>query len=483
MESRAQRLSEVVVVGGGWAGCAAAVVLAGHGVPVRLHEAAPALGGRARRVEIDGLPLDNGQHLLLAGCTALRRLLWAVHEHVVDAGLTRHALAFEPFGRRDTTALRLRAVRAPPPLDLLFGLLAARGLSWRDRFGTIAWFTRLRRAGFRCDPGQTVAQLLAPMPRRAATTLFGPLCVSALNTPPERASAQVFASVLARAFAGTRGASDFLVPALDLSELLPDAAARAIEAHGGSIHLSSSIRIATLGTMGVTLATRHGTQEVPDVVLAVAPHQLAAAFTGPSVSAGAVAPVLAQAKTWRYEPITTVYLGFAAPFAPPAHVTRLDDAPGQWAFDRHDILLRAPEAAQAIGIRALIAVVISADGEARAQETDTLAERIDAQLRRLRPELPSLVWSRVIRERRATYACEPGIERPRWGQLASHLYLAGDYTDPELPATLEAAVRSGEVAAHQLLRARGIEPARRDNPSRQQDEAPAERSPPPSNTR
>jgi monoamine oxidase len=317
------------------------------------------------------------------------------------------------------------------------------------------------------------------MPRHAAAALFEPLCVAALNTPPERASAQVFASVLDRAFAGIRGASDLLVPSLDLSELFPDAAARAIEARRGAIHLNSTMRIAALGAAGVTLATRHGTHEVSDVVLAVAPHQLAAAFTGPSVSAGAIAPLLANAKSWRYEPITTVYLGFAAPFAPPAHVTRLDDQPGQWAFDRRDILRRAPEAARALRIHGLIAVVISADGESRAQEPDTLAGRVDGQLRRLRPELPPLGWSRVIRERRATYACEPEVARPRWGRLAEHLYLAGDYTDPELPATLEAAVRSGEAAAHALLRARGIEPGRTGDAAPQLPDAPARERPPP----
>ena len=57
--------TQVAVIGGGWAGCAAAVTLAAAGVPVTLFEQAKTLGGRARRVERNGIVLDNGQHLLV----------------------------------------------------------------------------------------------------------------------------------------------------------------------------------------------------------------------------------------------------------------------------------------------------------------------------------------------------------------------------------------------------------------------------------
>jgi predicted NAD/FAD-dependent oxidoreductase len=82
---------------------------------------------------------------------------------------------------------------------------------------------------------------------------------------------------------------------------------------------------------------------------------------------------------------------------------------------------------------------------------DTLARASCAQLRRLRPDWPACVWSKVIAEKRATYACTPGRVRPAATQLAPGLYLCGDYCDAEYPATLEAAVRSGIAAAQALL--------------------------------
>jgi uncharacterized protein with NAD-binding domain and iron-sulfur cluster len=96
-------------------------------------------------------------------------------------------------------------------------------------------------------------------------------------------------------------------------------------------------------------------------------------------------------------------------------------------------------------------VVISANGPHDALPQEALAAAVEAQLRRLAPALPPRRWQRVIAERRATYACTPGLARPGTGRLAPGLYVAGDYTDADFPATLEAAVRSGIAAANALL--------------------------------
>jgi predicted NAD/FAD-dependent oxidoreductase len=156
-------------------------------------------------------------------------------------------------------------------------------------------------------------------------------------------------------------------------------------------------------------------------------------------------------QTLDYEPIVTVWLGYAQPVALPHRLARLDDAPGHWVFDRRDILDRAAPAPLRPPLAALLAVVISTGGAHLRWPHAELAQRVDAQLRRLRADLPPCVWSWVVAERRATYACTPQRARPVGPRLGTGVYLAGDYADAEFPATLEAAVRSGVAAAKAVL--------------------------------
>lgn len=433
----------VAVIGAGWAGCAAAVTLARLGHAVRMHEAAAVPGGRARRVARDGLPVDNGQHLLLGAYAQTRNLLAVVHGGDGERGLLhRRPLALAPLARQ---AVALQAWRLPAPLGLAAGLLGARGLRLSDRLGAAAWFARLARRGFRVAAGTTVAALTADGPPAAADALWSPLCLAALNTPPERACAQVYANVLKASFGEGDAASDFLVPATDLGALFPDAALRFVAGHGGEARLRSPARLAAVDEARVTVAAGGTHEDFDAVVLAVGPHQLAGA-------AGDV-PALREARdaagSLAWEPIATAWLGYAAPVALPAPVVRLDDAPGQWAFDRPDVLARAAASDGRPAIASLLAVVVSAGGPHEALPADALARACDAQLRRLAPALPALAWSQAITERRATYACVPGRARPA-RQPHPRVVLAGDWIDADYPATLEAAVRTGVAAAFAL---------------------------------
>lgn len=456
-------VDRVAVIGGGYAGLAAAVTLADAGCAVTLFEQAGTLGGRARRVVLEGVPLDNGQHLALGGYRTLLDLIDLVHgPDAVQAQFERIPLTLAPFGQAHPAPIALRARALPAPLHLGLGLLQARGLTWRDRLALIGGYRRLERAKFRCPPHQTVAECFAAAPRRAFEALWAPLCLAALNTAPEQASAQIFANVLREAFSHTSADSEFLIPANDLTELFPSAAARFVAERRGEIRIGVTVRRFAASGDAVALTTRGATERFAAVIVAVGPHQLAALVedtldpdpispeTGPdrtNTTSGEWASALGKAAEFSYEPITTVYLGYPESIPLPAPIARLDDAPGQWIFDRSGALRDT-----AInGARSLLSVVISAGGPHDLDPQPVLAARVDAQLRRLAPGLPECVWSRVISERRATYACTPGLVRPCAGRVSPRLYLAGDYTDPDLPATLEAAVRSGVAAGRAVL--------------------------------
>src|SRR5690349_11417623 len=223
---------KVAVIGGGWAGCAAAAALAQRGHRVQLYEAAPVPGGRARTVLRDGFALDNGQHVLLGAYTATRALIDTLHPGATP--IVQQPLAFTSL-RAGGLVLRARAL--PAPLGLAAGLIAARGLTLRERMATVRGFLQWKRLHFRCAPDRTVANLMSTQPPAAARELWLPLCVAALNTPPARASAQVFLNVIAAAFDARADAADVILPTGSVGEALPDATVRWLRAGGHDVRI------------------------------------------------------------------------------------------------------------------------------------------------------------------------------------------------------------------------------------------------------
>ncbi len=447
----------VAVIGAGWAGCAAAVALADAGVEVALYEAGTLPGGRARRVDRAGLPIDNGQHLLLGAYSETLALLDRVHGAAAARRLLlRRPLAVVPFRAAQPGALTLQARIAPGRLGLLLGLLTARGLTLRERLANLRWFRQLERSGFIRPARETVARMLASLPPRVAASLWEPLCIAALNTPASAACAQTFANVLRAAFAGGGDAADFLLPATDLTSLLPEAALGHVLARGGTVEYGASARILRTDRDGVTLAVRGRAISVASAIIAVGPHQLRAAFAPEALAQHrSLDAALEVIDALAYEPIATVWLGYPGRVPMPAPMVRLDDAPGQWLVDRPDVLAAATADASRPPLGSLLAVVVSASGPHGRLAPDALAAAADAQLRRLDPTLPPRAWSQTIIEKRATYACVPSRPRLASPALVPGLLLAGDYVNAEFPATLEAAVRSGNAAAAALLALRG----------------------------
>jgi hypothetical protein len=109
----------------------------------------------------------------------------------------------------------------------------------------------------------------------------------------------------------------------------------------------------------------------------------------------------------------------------------------QWVFDRGRLN----------GTAGLLAAVISARGGHQSVPQDAVAGAIHSELAAFLPGLPQPLWSRVVAEKRATFSCRPGVARPGNQTAVDKLYLAGDYTASDYPATLESAVRSGMFAA------------------------------------
>lgn len=400
--------SRVAIVGAGYAGCAAAVTLAARGVPVTLLESGPVPGGRARRVRTRDVELDNGQHILSGAYSELLRLMRQV-------GVPSDAVLRCPLELRYADGFALRALWLPAPLGLLFGLLLAGGLPFAERIGAVRFMLAMRHCGFRLPADTSVADLLARHGQdgRIGHYLWRPLCVSALNTPPEGASAQLFLNVLRDTLAAGDEASDLLLPKADLSRLFPEPACDFVRAKGGEVRCGETVR--DLEALRA---------QYRKVILAVGPHQLKA-----------IAPDLAP--EYGYQPIYTCYLQYPKQVRLKFPMLGFSHGIVQWAFDRGALT----------GEKGRIACVISAQGDHQQLEQDELAQACHRELVAALGAMPDPEWTQVIAEKRATIACAPGLARPPQTTSIPGVILAGDYTDPDYPPTLEAAVRSGIRAA------------------------------------
>ncbi|MEW6119109.1 MAG: hydroxysqualene dehydroxylase HpnE [Pseudomonadota bacterium] len=415
----------VAVIGGGWAGCAAALTLAEAGVATALFESSRTLGGRARSVTLDGRALDNGQHILLGAYAHSLDLIARLHPDATHGGLWRLPLTLEA-----PPAFRLACPKLPAPLHLLKGLACAHGLTWREKWAAACWAHRLLRdAGV---PGETVADLTRSQSDRVNRLLWHPLCISALNTPVEAASARVFRNVLRAAFGRRRSDSDLMLPRLDLTALFPARAAERVIACGGSVH--AGCRVESIGTEqgAITLQTRDAAERFSHVVIAVAPQHL----TGLTMGVAELEGIRHMLATYRYLPIVTGYVQYDPGFRLDAPLYALADGPAQFVFDR----------GQSHGQPGMLAFVASAAADLPEDWLD-LAE---AQLRCFAAPGPAQ-WRRRIAEKQATYACVPGMMRPPVRTPHARLFLAGDYTAGPYPATLESALASGVQSAQALL--------------------------------
>jgi len=401
--------NRVAVVGAGYAGMAAAVTLAGRGIPVTVFESGPVPGGRARRVVSQGNELDNGQHILIGAYTELFRLMRTV-------GVAQDALLRLPFEIRYAGEFRLRSLWLPPPLGLLAGLLCARGVPFSERWGAAKFMSAMKRKRFRLSHDVSVKELLDTHAQngRIGHFLWRPLCVSALNTPPELASANIFLAALRDTLDGESDASDLLLPRVDLSKLFPEPAAEFVARNGGELRLRSPVE---------------NLQEIRNqfnqVIVAVGPHQLKALLPDVPVD-------------YSFQPIYTCYLQYPEQVKLPFPMLGLAGGLVQWVFDRGALL----------GETGRLACVISAQGDHQQLDQDELAQRCHHELKKENLAGEDPLWMRVIAEKRATVTCRVNLTRP--DIEAGGIILAGDYTDPEYPPTLEAAVRSGIRAAARI---------------------------------
>jgi hydroxysqualene dehydroxylase len=436
---------KVLIAGAGWAGLAAAIELTKANHQVTVIEASRQLGGRARALEVtlpDGssTTLDNGQHILIGAYSETLRLM---REVGVSPEKVLHRIPLTlRFPNGD--ALQLPDWKKPliKGLDVACGVMMAKGWSRADKFSLLRTAALWRLSSFQCAPQTTVSELCKHVSRRVMQMLIEPLCVSALNTPADRASGQVFLRIMHDSlFASTdgdMGSSNLLLPTADLGTLFPQAAASWLAQRGCEVRLGHRLtQISSLSNSehrAYILPGRDADliEKYDAIVLAVPPAEAAriAKLSGHAAWAQA-------ADALQHEAITTVY-AYAKDAKLPCPMMALQSGeaePSQFVFDRGTLTAHT----------GLLAFVVSASqGDAATNEAQVV------QQGRKQLGIANLQALQTITDKRATFACTPGLQRPS-AQIAPGIIACGDYVDGPYPSTLEGAVRSGIAAARSFI--------------------------------
>jgi hydroxysqualene dehydroxylase len=451
--------ADVIVIGAGFAGLSAAVRLASAGLKVEVFEQAPRLGGRASAFtdKATGERVDNGQHVLF-GC--YRETYAFLRTIGADALAPLQPRLRLPMVDATGRLVALECPRLPPPLHLPAGLLRWRALTVAERFAALRIGRVLRRAR-RNGMANVAAEVPASMtvtgwldhhrqPRRVRDWLWHPLTFAALNQAPGIAAAAPFVRVAAQLFGPALDDSAVGLARVPLDEMYADPAVRFIERHGGVVHLKTPVRVVQGGEGSV--AGVHASGEVvpaAHIISSVPWHAFGDLWDGDIPAA--IEPTARAAALLGSSPIVTVNLWLDGPVMNETFAG-LVDAPVLWALDKAAI----------VGERlSHLAVVTSGADHLVAIDNDEVTRITVEHLSRAFPVMRSrkVLRSVVVREHRATFSVATGgPRRPDATTGLRGFYLAGDWTNTGLPATIEGAVISGHAAADLILRNRVLAP-------------------------
>jgi squalene-associated FAD-dependent desaturase len=444
---------DVLVIGGGLAGIAAALDCADGGARVTLVEVRRRLGGAAYSFERDGLSIDNGQHVFLRCCTAYRRLLGRLgSEHKVFLQERLRIPVLRPG--RETVSLSRNGL--PAPLHLARALMRYPHLTLTQRLSAARAALALGRLDLddAALDRQTLGDWLTTHAQspEAVARLWDLIALPTLNLPAAQASLGLGAFVFQTSLLASAGAGDIGFHERSLSETIAEPARRALAQAGVELclgwraesieHAGSSLRVRGSGARDAIDALADGLL-APAVIVAV-PHARAAGLLEtltPGVAGG-----LRQMES---SPIVNVHVVYDRPVCEHRFAAGVD-TPVQYLFDRTAAGGVPP------GCQYLAVSLSGAEREMR-MSVDELREFYLPALSAL---LPGARGARmeaffVTREHAATFRAAPGVARLRPGARTSTpgLVLAGAWTDTGWPATLEGAVKSGHTAAGVALAA------------------------------
>ncbi len=445
--------NQVIIVGAGWSGLACAITLINAGYQITLLESAQNIGGRARTIENKNskLVLDNGQHIMLGAYHITREIFSILQLDEADI-LERSPLELNMFSP-EKCSYHLQTTQLPAPLHLVYALLKLTCLSFCERLKSIVFCLKLYSYKYKLKKDLSVKQLLTQhnQSEDLIKILWGPLCLATMNTPIQYASAQIFLNVLKDSFTKKTEDSNLLFFKKELSQVLCSPTIKYIKDHGSSIYCREKVTqikvhhiIDKEHSYKFSIQTGNNNYQSQHLVLAT-PAYITDKLLKDSTAQIDLIPKQASL-LYSYEPIYTIYIQYPEHIQLPHRMVGFfslsQNIISQWAVDR-----------SLNGQDGLIAIIISGPGKHTQLPSSQLVHIIHKELKYIINSLPDFLEYKIIREKRATFSCHVDIEqqRPKNNTSMTGLYLAGDYTDTGYPSTLEGAVKSGVLAAREII--------------------------------
>ena len=467
--------TDVTVIGGGFAGLAAALRLHRAGAKVRIIEKRAFFGGRAYsfREPKTGETVDNGQHLLM-GCYeetfAFLKELGTFDRLDIQKSLR------VAFSEGPGQTFELACPNLPAPLHLAWGLFRYRGLNFSDKRGMARLMGLAKKSGG-SDPkldAQSIEELLRQTGQTdsAIRKFWEPLALATVNERLDLASAQLFTEVLRRALLSSKADSRLVLSKVGLSELYANPAQRYFEEACAPIHFNTQVlavrregarfRIETnrglssrapasdpLGSPVVDPSAPSGPRDdtntllTDKILLAIPPNAAAKLLQASDTDLQTLLPELHR---FGSAPIVSINLWYEG-FRPRHRMLGLVDSPIHWIFDKAKILsAEKPEH---------ITLVVSGAHALAGESKEALLALAEREVQKFYPELAGKRphHGQVVKELEATFSARKGLAayRPGPRTASAGIFLAGDWTDTGLPATIEGAVLSGHKAAAAIL--------------------------------
>ncbi|MEX0703125.1 MAG: hydroxysqualene dehydroxylase HpnE [Planctomycetales bacterium] len=472
----------VLIVGGGLAGLACAEGLSRHGVPVTVLESRDRLGGRASSFldRATGTLIDNCQHVSMGCCTNFARFC----EETGIAPFFRREPCLHFIGP-DGKTNHFAASRWPAPFHLFPAL---RGLSYLD-LRTRRAIVRGLRALARTGPVEAGAVrfdrwlIEHDQPPEAVERFWEVVLVSALSESLDRIDAASARKVFVDAFIANRRGWEVRVPTVPLDELYGATLTERLRFRGVGIRMNAGVeRVIVNGESAMGVELRDGsTISAAHVVLAV-PHHRALDLLPEALRAHNALRSIAELES---APISSVHFWFDRPITDLPHAVLVGRL-SQWMFNRGVTSEELPVASAECGVRnaespedsprptphsalrtphsrhsQLVTrryyyqIVISASRTLRGRPQAETIAAVLAELREIWPAAreATVHHARLVTEHRAVFSATPEADRLRPPQQSPvpNLQLAGDWTRTGWPATMEGAVRSGYLAAENVL--------------------------------